>query len=156
MTRSIRVLTKKESVSNDKKIGADHLMILRNLSPDFDEWPKRWMGLKEDLEYGKKLLPYMEEFLDDLIKRDVSLKTLKNHIDNTWLLGGSIIKHVSMYEDYKTAPLKKLVESVKAGGMLPDGYDQMTERDLRAFERTCELFEEFLKKTATKEKIHAG
>lgn len=114
------------------------------------------MGLKEDLEFGKKLLPYMEEFLNELIKRDLSRKTLKNHIDNTWLLGGSIIREVSMYEEHKTAPLKKLVESVETGGMLPDGYDSMTERDLRAFERTCVLFEEFLKKTTPKKKRHAG
>ena len=131
-------------------------MTLRELSPDFDEWPERWMGLKVDLEYGKKLLPYMEEFLNNLIKRDLSRKTLKDHIDNTWLLGGSIIRQVSTYEEYKTAPLKKLTASVETGGMLPDGYDGMTERDLKAFERTCELFEEFLKKTTPKKKRRAG
>ncbi|MDH4164424.1 MAG: hypothetical protein OEW15_17310 [Nitrospirota bacterium] len=32
------------------------------------------------------------------------------------------------------------------GGLLPDGYDQMTEKEARAFERTCELFGEFLKR----------
>jgi len=114
------------------------------------------MGLKEDLEYGKKLLPYMDAFLNELIKKDLSRKTLKNHIDNTWLLGGSIIRDVSIYEEYKTAPLKKLVKSVETGGMLPDGYDDMTERELRAFERTCELFEEFMKKTMIKKRSSAG
>ena len=108
------------------------------------------MGTKEDREYGKKLLPFMEEFLNDLIKRDLSQKALKNHIDNTWLLGGSIIKHVSLYEEYKIAPLKKLVDSVATGGMLPDGYDHMPVSEARAFERTCELFEEFLKKRTKK------
>ena len=106
-----------------RKAGAERPMTLRKLSPEFDKWPAEWMGLKEDLEYGKKLLPYMEEFLNHLIKRDLSRKTLKNHIDNTWLLGGSIIRQVSMYEEYKTAPLKKLVESVETGGMPPDGHD---------------------------------
>jgi len=86
-------------------------MTLRELSPDFDEWPERWMGVKEDLEYGKKLLPY---------------------------------------DEYKTVPLKKLVASVETGGMLPDDYDGMTERDLKSFERTCVLFEEFLKKRTKK------
>lgn len=131
-------------------------MTLRELSPDFDEWPERWMGMKEDLEYGKKLLPYMEGFLNELIKRDLSRKTLKNHIDNTWLLGGSIIKEVSIYEEYKISPLKKLMESVETGGMLPDDNEYMTEQELSAFERTCELFEEFLKKTTTKKKSRAG
>jgi hypothetical protein len=131
-------------------------MTLRELSPDFDEWPERWMGLKEDLEYGKKLLPYMEAFLSDLIKQEQSRKALKNHIDNMWLLGGSIIKEVSIYEEYKIAPRKKLLESVETGGMLPDDHEGRTERDLKDFERTCELFEEFLKKTASKTKKRAG
>jgi len=137
-----------------RKAGAERPMTLSELSPDFIEWPKRWMGLKEDLEYGKKLLPYMEDFLNDLIKRDLSLRTLKNYIDNTWLLGGSIIREVSLYEEYKITPLKKLMESVETGGMLPDGSDHMTERDLSAFESTCELFEEFFKKKTPKKKSH--
>ncbi|MHB8844408.1 MAG: hypothetical protein ACYC7L_06620 [Nitrospirota bacterium] len=121
-------------------------MELRVLSPDFDEWPQRWMGMKEDLEYGKKLLPYMEAFLNDLLMRDLSRRTLKNYIDNTWLLGGSIIRRVSNDEEYDVPPLTMLKKSVEMGGILPDGYDHMTDKESRAFERTCELFEEFLKR----------
>ncbi|OGU05197.1 MAG: hypothetical protein A2075_14590 [Geobacteraceae bacterium GWC2_58_44] len=33
------------------------------------------MGVDEDLEYGKKLLPYMEEFLEDLLNQGMSRKT---------------------------------------------------------------------------------
>ena len=141
-----------------RKAGAERPITLRELSPDFDKWPERWMGTKEDREYGKKLLPYMEEFLDVLIKikGNRSRKTLKIHIDNAWLLGGSIIRHVSMYQEYKTTPLKKLMESVESGGILPDGYDHMTERDLSGFESTCELFENYLKKTTPKKKSHTG
>ena len=102
--------------------------------------------MPEDLEYGKKMLPYMEAFLDDLLKRDLSRRTLKNNIDHTWLLGGSIITRVSNYEEYDELPLKMLRKSVDMGGILPDGYDHMTERELREFERTCDLFEEYLKR----------
>lgn len=83
-------------------------MTLRELSPDFDEWPERWMGMKEDREYGKKQLPFMEAFLNYLIKRDLSRRTLKNYIDHAWLLGGSIIRRVSNYEEYKVPALKML------------------------------------------------
>ncbi len=121
-------------------------MTLRELSPDFDDWPRRWMGMPEDLAYGKKLLPYMETFLNDLISRGLSKKTLKNYIDHTWLLGGSIITWVSNNEEYNSPPLKMLRKSVELGGILPDGYDHMTEKEARVFERTCELFEKFLKR----------
>jgi hypothetical protein len=139
-----------------RKAGAELPITLRELSPDFDKWPERWMGTTEDRDYGNKLLPYIEEFLDILIKGNRSRKMLKIHIDNAWLLGGSIIRHVSMYEEYKTTPLKKLVESVESGGILPDGYDHMTERDQSAFESTCELFENYLKESMTKKKSHTG
>lgn len=38
-------------------------VVLRDLAPTFDQWPESWMGMKEDLEYGKKLLPFFEDFL---------------------------------------------------------------------------------------------
>src|SRR3990172_7490786 len=114
----------------------ERIITLRELSPDFDEWPRRWMGMKEDLAYGKKLLPLMEKVLNDLLKRDLSRRTLKNYIDYTWLLGGSIITRVSNYEEHKVPPLTMLRNSVAMGGILPDGYDDMTEKEARAFERT--------------------
>lgn len=125
---------------------AERKITLRELSPDFDEWPQRWMGMPEDIAYGKKLLPYMEAFLNDLLKRDLSRRTLKNYIDYTWLLGGSIMTRVSNDEKYSVPALKMLQQSVEMGGILPDGYDHMTEKESRAFERTCELFEEYLKR----------
>jgi hypothetical protein len=125
-------------------------MTLRELSHDFDKWPERWMGEKKDREYGKKLLPFMEKFLNDLLKRDLSRRTLKNYIDYTWLLGGSIITRVSNYEEHHIPPLTMLRKSVETGGILPDGYDDMTEKEARSFERTCELFDEFLKRKQKK------
>lgn len=124
-------------------------MTLRELSADFDEWPERWMGTREDREYGKKLLSFMEKFLNDLIKQDLSRRTLKGYIDNTWLLGGSIITRVSNYDEHKVPSLTMLRKSVEMSGLLPDGYDDMTEKEARAFEWTCELFEKFLRETKT-------
>lgn len=120
-------------------------MTLRDLTPDFDKWPESWMGDEKDLKYGRKLLPFMEEFLNHLISQGLAARTLKGYVDNVWLLGGSIIKQVSIYDEYNTAPLTKLQKSVEFGGLLPDGYEQMTPRVLKAFERTCGGYEEFLK-----------
>jgi hypothetical protein len=36
---------------------------LKKIIPDFERWPKSWMGAMRDLEYGKKMLPFMEKFL---------------------------------------------------------------------------------------------
>ena len=43
--------------------------------PDFDRWPKSWMGVEEDLVYGRKLLPWFAGFLQVLYAEGFSRKT---------------------------------------------------------------------------------
>ena len=49
-----------------------------------------------------------------------------------------------MYEEYQVDPLEQLTESVADDGILPDHYDQMTQAELKAFERLCRRFEKYL------------
>lgn len=108
------------------------------------------MGTREDRGYGKRLLPFMESFLNSLISEGLSARQLKGHRDNVALLGRSIITRVSRYEEHGVPPLAMLRESVETGGLLPDGHDYMTEKELRAFERTCGLIEKSLRQNASK------
>ncbi len=117
---------------------------LRKLAPTFDSWPSSWMGVTEDLDYGRKLLPYFEEFLSSLIDAGLARNTVKNYVNDAWLLGGSIISQVSMDEEYSAEPLQKLFESVECDGILPDDFAQMSEGEMKGFERMCRKFEKFL------------
>lgn len=105
------------------------------------------MGVKEDLDYGRKLLPWFAGFLQALYAEGLSRKTFSQYRDNLWLLGGTIIRKVSWDEEYSDDPLEKLRESVADDGILPDHYDQMTQAELRAFERMCRRFEKYLGKS---------
>ncbi len=118
---------------------------LREFVPDFEKWPESWMGTEKDFEYGKKLLPFMEKFIHYLIAQGLSRKNLKEYVDWVWLLGGRIIKEVSIYRQYKKDPAKKLLEAVEAGGCLPDEHEGMSQSELASFSRMCGKFEEFLK-----------
>ncbi|PNU20230.1 hypothetical protein C2E25_08575 [Geothermobacter hydrogeniphilus] len=118
----------------------------RAWAPDFDRWPKSWMGVAEDLAYGKKLLPWFAGFLQALYAEGMARKTYVQYRDTLWLLGGTIIREISLYEAYQADPLEKLRESVADDGILPDHYDQMTQAELRAFERMCRRFEKHLEK----------
>ena len=102
------------------------------------------MGVEEDLAYGRKLLPWVSGFLQALYAEGMSRKTFRQYRDNLWLLGATIIREVSLYEEYQDDPLEKLAESVADDGILPDDYDQMTQAELRAFERMCRRFEKYL------------
>ena len=116
----------------------------RDWAPDIDEWPNSWMGVKEDLEYGRKILPYFEQFLQELYDDGLSRKTFVQYRDNLWLLGGSIITGVSNFEEHNENPLDKLYDSIVSDGILPDHYDDMSEAELNAFARMCRKFEKFL------------
>ena len=116
----------------------------REWTPDIDEWPSSWMGVKEDLEFGRQILPYFEHFLQELYDEGLSRKTFVQYRDNLWLLGGSIITGVSNFEEYNEDPLDKLYDSVVSDGILPDHYDDMSETELNAFARMCRRFEKFL------------
>ena len=116
----------------------------RDWAPDSDEWPDSWMGVKEDLEYGRQILLYFEQFLQELFDEGLSRKTFVQYRDNLWLLGGSIITRVSNFEEYNEDPLDKLYDSVVSDGLLPDHYDDMSEAELNAFARLCRKFEKFL------------
>ncbi|WP_200890133.1 hypothetical protein [Geoalkalibacter subterraneus] len=66
-------------------------------TPDFDRWPTSWMGVAEDFTYGKKLLPWFAGFLQALYDEGLSRKTFAQYRDHLWLLGGTIIRDVSLY-----------------------------------------------------------
>jgi hypothetical protein len=120
---------------------------VKELVPDLGKWPESWMGTEKDLEYGKKLLPFMEKFIHCLMGQGLSRKTLKDYVDWVWLLGGGIIKEVSLYRNYKKDPAKKLLETVEGGGCPPGDYESMAKSELAGFKKMCGHFEEFLKKT---------
>jgi hypothetical protein len=120
---------------------------VKELVPDLRKWPDSWMGTEKDLACGKNLLPFMEKFIQDLMDQGLSRKTLKEYVDWIWLLGGGIIKEVSLCREYKKDPAKMLLEAVEGGGCLPADYESMAKSDLAGFKKMCGLFEEFLIKT---------
>ena len=109
---------------------------VKELVPDFDKWPEKWMGTEKDLGYGKKLLPFMEKFIYHLMAQGLSRKTLKEYVDWVWLLGGRIIREVSIYNEYKKDPKKKIIEAVE-DGCLPGGHESMSKNDFKSFEMMC-------------------
>jgi hypothetical protein len=113
------------------------------LVPDFYDWPQRWMGVDEDLEYGHKLLKHFEPFVSNLATDQLAKKTKKKHADNLWLAGGELIRTVSMEENYQIAP-KELI--LKHFGMDGGPYCQhlKTEDELNSYDSSCRKFYKFI------------
>lgn len=119
----------------------------RHWTTDFDDWPNSWMGVGEDQEFGRKLLPYFAEFLQALYTEGLARKTFALYRDNLWLLGGTIISRVSLYDDYQADPLATLIDAVEMGGILPDHHHRMNQAELRAYSRMCRRFEKHLRQS---------
>jgi len=120
-----------------------------DISPDFPEWPKRWMGTEEDLPYGQAVLEAMCPFVAHLISSGLSERTIRRHMDNLWLLGGEIIRDVSMNEEYEEiSPSEKLRDSVGLHGG-PYCRHLNSEAEMRSFDTTCRQLHVFLEKDKT-------
>lgn len=114
------------------------------LSPDFEDWPHRWMGVKEDLAYGKKLLEEFRPFAEYLSSSGLSDKTIKKHLTNLWLLGGELIRKVSDDEEYNIPSRKLLSDSIDSYGG-PYCRHLHSEDEEKSFDSTCKKLYKYLK-----------
>ena len=117
-----------------------------DICPDFPEWPDRWAGVKEDVTYGNGLLNAMRPFVVHLISRGLKPKTLRGHMDNLWLLGGEIIRSVSMFDQYDVPPEENLRRNVDADGG-PYCRHLHSEFQERSYDATCRKLHKCLEAT---------
>lgn len=85
----------------------------------------------------------MKPFIEELLKSSYSYKTIKNHIDNLWMLGGFIVKRINFYEkDRNIEPhflLPRFIDS-QDGPLI----DDFSESEQINFDRTCRKFYKYL------------
>ena len=115
-----------------------------DICPDFPEWPDSWEGVEEDVPYGEGLLAVLRPFVEHLILEGLRDRTIRNHMDNLWLLGGEIIRAISIDDNYKMPPIEKLRESVdELGG--PICRHLTSPREEQSYNATCKKLHKFLK-----------
>jgi hypothetical protein len=104
------------------------------------------MGLEKDLPPGERLLALFRPFLEYLVASDLSPKTIQNHVDNMWALGGEFIRDLNDDPHLRKQPVERhLLQMIEYGGPLlrHGGEDQQ-----RSFDATCRKFRRFLSETA--------
>ena len=120
---------------------------LKQICPDFDEWPERWMGVSDDIEYGKGIINLIEPFIEDLASKKLSIRTLKNHIDNLWLLGGELIRQINQDESNRAKePLELMMINIGLSGG-PSCKHIQNEQELESYNATCKALYEFFQHT---------
>ena len=85
-------------------------------------------------------------FLEHLAASDLTPKTIQQHVDNMWALGGEFIRDLHNDPSMRKKPVEQaLLQMIEYGGPLlyHGGEDQQ-----RSFDSTCRKFRRFLTATA--------
>ena len=79
-------------------------------------WPESWAMCNADKPFGQGLVVALEPFIRDLCDAALSPKTVRNHLDNLWVIGGEIIRQLNLDPKLrKRSPASLLFEAVKHG-----------------------------------------
>ena len=117
--------------------------------PDLDQWPRSWAYEECDIPPGLRMVEYFKPFLRDLLAHNLSRKTLRQHRDNIWVLGGEVIRGLQMDSDLRRRPIEQVVRSLigdDGGPLLSHGQ---SEAEQCSFDTTCRKLFRFLKDTDT-------
>ena len=101
------------------------------------------MGLEKDLPPGEQLLACFRPFIEHLASSGLSPKTIRNHVDNLWMLGGEIIRELNYDPSLRKVAADRLLSNVihADGGPL---IHSDSEEAQRSFDSTCRKLHRFL------------
>lgn len=101
------------------------------------------MGVDKDLLTGEQLLACFRPFIQHLASSNLSTKTIRNHVDNLWSLGGETIRDLHYTPSLRKLPAERLLRQAihqDGGPLIHNG----SEDQQRSFDSTCRKFHRFL------------
>jgi hypothetical protein len=120
-------------------------MRIEEYCKDINKWPDSWKGFQKDVKCGNKILrEVFIPFLEYLIENGLSKRTIKRHIDNTWLLGGEIIRSININENLRELESQSLVKEFVYEEGRPYCRHIDTEEEQKSFDSTCKKSNKFL------------
>jgi len=102
------------------------------------------MGVEKDLPPGRALVVCFRPFIEDLASSGMSPKTVRQHVDNLWTLGGEIIRDLH----YDPSLRKKTVDQLLRDAVHEHGGPAVhngSEEQQRSVDSTCRKLHRFLK-----------
>jgi hypothetical protein len=117
---------------------------LQSFCPDLDQWPDSWAYEAGDIPYGQRMVECLRPFLRELLALPLSRKTLRQHRDNIWLLGGEVIRRVQMDSGLRRRPVEQVVLDFIGDDGGPLFSHGQSEAEQRSFDATCRKLFRFL------------
>ncbi len=105
------------------------------------------MVVSEDIPFAEKIIDILRPFVEDLMERKYTEKTIRKHIDNLWLLGGELAREINMNPELRNSDAFDVLQE----NIGPDGGPLCrlleTEAELESFDSTCRKLYKFLERT---------
>jgi hypothetical protein len=117
---------------------------LQTYCPDLDQWPRSWAYEARDVPSGLRIVQCFQPFLCHLLSSRLSRKTLRQHRDNLWALGGEVISRLQMDSGLRRQPTRQVIldlVSDDGGPLLSHGQSEAAQR---SFDATCRKLYRFL------------
>lgn len=77
---------------------------------DFESWPEKWQLDEEDAKVCKGLLEAFRPFIENLILKELSVKTVKSHMNHLSWLATNIVERLNDGDEKKRKlPINKLL-----------------------------------------------
>lgn len=104
------------------------------------------MGLEKDLLPGEALIVCFAPFIEHLVASGLSPKTIRQHVDNLWTLGGEIIRDLHYDPSLRKRSVERLLREAvhEYGG--PSVHNGSEEQQ-RSVDSTCKKLYRFLIQT---------
>jgi hypothetical protein len=141
-----RAIFKKQTSSVNRVTKSATAIDVSTFCRDLDNWPRSWMGLEKDLPPGEALVVCFRPFIEHLAQANLSPKTIRQHVDNLWSLGGEIIRDLHYDPSRRKWKADRLLrDAVHADGgpLVHNG----SEEQQRSFDSTCRKLHRFLTQT---------
>ena len=117
---------------------------LQSYCPDLDQWSGSWAYEPRDVPPGLRMVECFKPFLRELLALSLARKTLHQHRDNIWVLGGEVIRRVQMDSSLRRQPIQQVVLNLIGGDGGPLLSHGQSEAEQRSFDATCRKLFRFL------------
>jgi hypothetical protein len=117
---------------------------LHTYCPDLDQWPRSWAYEAGDIPAGEQMVKCVRPFLRYLLSLRLSRRTLRQHRDNVWVLGGEIISRLQLDSSLRRRPIKQIILDLVSDEGGPLLSHRQSEAEQRSFDATCRKLSRFL------------
>jgi hypothetical protein len=102
------------------------------------------MAGERDLAPGEELVNCFRPFLEELVRSNLSPKTIQKHVDNLWALGGEIIRNLNEDPSLRKRQIDRILDDKidEEGGPLVYALES-EEPQQRSLDSTCKKLYHF-------------